>query len=213
MYASAFLIVFVASTGGQSAEAVKDKSKGQEYLGQFEVATHGVQGHLYQDTSNGNTLHISRFYYDGEGPDYVQFVLVDAEENDYSKGVPLGILERSGSDELEGAVFNEDLTLVMPPGYGKVKDGDKVVLWCQLYGVSFGRVLVDHSLKSPAQPLKKVGSFIEPEHSVAGDLYIVDESTLEIRNFSYDGQVLLKKQGPAFASCITAEINEEPPNT
>ncbi len=49
----------------------------------------------------------------------------------------------------------------------------------------------DPLLKSPPPPKrpKYVGSFIRTEHNVTGDVFIVDNNTLLLQDFSYDGKV------------------------
>ena len=41
--------------------------------------------------------------------------------------------------------------------------------------------------------MKQIGSFVELHHGVAGDVFALDEETIVIKNFVYDGQVLHRK--------------------
>ena len=41
--------------------------------------------------------------------------------------------------------------------------------------------------------MKQIGSFVELHHGVAGDVFALDEETIVIKNFVYDGQVLYRK--------------------
>jgi hypothetical protein len=63
--------------------------------------------------------------------------------------------------------------------------------------VSFGRVDVDQArgfdlTARPMMDLYHVGSFVQTEHGVQGDVYIRDSQTIVIRNFSYDGRVRIQ---------------------
>ena len=49
------------------------------------------------------------------------------------------------------------------------------------------------STRSDIAGMKQIGSFEELHHGVAGDVFALDEETIVIKNFVYDGQVLHRK--------------------
>ena len=79
-----------------------------------------------------------------------QFRFVPRGVDAYEDGTPVAVEERlvvgpDGSLESVGItseVLNENLNLVLPEG-STVNDLDRLVFWCDLYGVSFGRMDVD----------------------------------------------------------------------
>ena len=46
------------------------------------------------------------------------------------------------------------------------------------------------STSSDIAGMKQIGSFVELHHGVSGDVFALDEETIVIKNFVYDGQVL-----------------------
>ena len=72
---------------------------------------------------------------------------------------------------VEGEVLNEDLNLLLPEGL-TVKDLDRLVFWCGLFGVSFGRMDVDEKgptkqvflgQRRPKPAQRYIGSFRETQ--------------------------------------------------
>ena len=181
------LMVLAALATVSSGQDIFDVVKNHRYLGSFKYPTHLVQGEIYLDPS-GNKLLIHRFYYDGKGPGGIQFMFVVKGVKDYARGIPMAIEERGYDDQIEGEVLNEDLSLVIPEGLS-ANDLDRLVFWCQEYGVSFGRMDVDERGPRPKAPIRFVGPIIKGEHAVSGDVYIMDDRTLYIANFNYDGTV------------------------
>ena len=173
-------------------QAVEDDiTKGKLFLGSFERTTHLVQGDVYLNEDQ-KSLFIHRFYYDGKGPDFIQFVFVpkDADQwkDDGENGQVLKVQEREFSTRIEGEVLNEDLNLLLPSGLD-VSNLYRLSFWCQKYGVSFGRMYPSESQRRPRQLLLEIGPFVESEHAVAGTVFIKDNATLIVRDFSYDGTV------------------------
>ena len=166
-------------------------TEGKLYLGSFSRTTHLVQGDVYLNEDQ-KSLFIHRFYYDGKGPDFIQFVFVpkDADQwkDDGENGEALQIQEREFSTRIEGEVLNEDLTLLLPSGLD-ASDLYRLSFWCQKYGVSFGRMYPSENKRRPKELLLEIGPFVESEHAVAGNVFIKDNETLIIRDFSYDGTV------------------------
>ena len=79
-------------------------------------------------------------------------------------------------------------------------------VWCRAYSVNFGDVMFERAAvelnASSSGPIEKstttksidskaememVGEIRTLQHKVAGTVYIMDENTLKIENFSYDG--------------------------
>ena len=173
-----------------------DVTIGKEFLGKFKYTTHLVQGDVYLNPDK-KSLFVHRFYYDGDGPDFIQFVFVplgsDPWKDDGENGVTLQIEERRLSTKIEGEVLNENLNLLLPSDIN-VEDLYRLSFWCQKYGVSFGRAY--HSTEddsSPSKLVKEVGPFLDTEHAVSGTVFIQDNSTLVIRDFNYDGTVINKR--------------------
>jgi len=194
-----YLVMATDAAGGDVFEGLEDKT----YLGEFKFTTHEVQGQVYYDNTNGK-IFIHRFYYDGKGPGPIQFRFVPRGVDAYEDGTPVAVEERlvvgpDGSLESVGItseVLNENLNLVLPEG-STVNDLDRLVFWCDLYGVSFGRMDVDEKgptkqfflgQRRPKEAERYVGPFVETQHGIAGDVYIIDNSTLYIADFNYDGQ-------------------------
>ena len=55
-------------------------------------------------------------------------------------------------------------------------------VWCRQFKVDFGHIIF------PKQSRIKVGSIQTLSHDVTGDIFIMDEKTLQIENFHYDGK-------------------------
>ena len=61
----------------------------KEYLGQFRFGQHQVRGHAYK--LDDRTILIHRFYYDGEGPPGVKFIVMPNGEKNYENGLPVNV--------------------------------------------------------------------------------------------------------------------------
>ena len=172
-------------------EIENDVTKGKLFLGSFNHTTHLVQGDVYLNEDQ-KSLFVHRFYYDGKGPDFIQFVFVpkDADQwkDDGENGKVLQIEERQLNTKIEGEVLNKNLNLLLPPGFD-VSNLYRLSFWCQKYGVSFGRMYPSESKRRPRQLLLEIGPFVDAEHAVSGNVFIKDNETLIIRDFSYDGTV------------------------
>jgi len=194
-----FVLISVASRASIAKNhSVFDGLDQKTYLGELKYTTHLVQGQIYYDNEKG-TLFVHRFYYDGKGPGPIQFIFVPRGVSAYEDGTPLAIEEKLDTPEevsfVEGEVLNEDLNLLLPEGL-TVKDLDRLVFWCGLFGVSFGRMDVDEKgptkqvflgQRRPKPAQRYIGSFRETQHGISGDVYVVDNSTLYIADFNYDG--------------------------
>ena len=172
------------------AAAASSWALDEVFMGNFAVTSHKVQGPLYYNEAT-NTLRIVRLYYDGEGPGPIQFRVTTDPSQSYEDAMPLPILEADDKIELERPIFNEDITLSL--GNVSVNQVRKVVIWCKLYGVPFGRVDLAEQSKPPREPLIEIGAFLQTEHGVSGVVHVVDNETLLIRDFSYDAQVIVVK--------------------
>lgn len=166
-----------------------DATRGKTFLGTFEHTTHLVKGDVYLNPDK-KSLFIHRFYYDGKGPDFLQFVFVplsyDEWKDDGENGFSLQIEERGLSAQIEGEVLNENLNVLLPSG-SNVEELFRLSFWCQKYGVSFGRMYPSINNSKPKEVLIEVGTFVDIEHAVSGMVFIKDNKTLVIRDFNYDG--------------------------
>ncbi len=186
---ASFLGLALLLLGSGAADAFRDIAF-LPYLGKFEFTFHGVQGDIYQ--VDDSTIFVHRFYYDGDGPEGagVSFMAVPRGENDYGKGQPMDIRMETARnhgrgarfEEIKEAVYNQNLTVKLPRR-GKVEGVDdigRLVFWCNKYGVSFGRVDLDEAreaplINRPMLDLLYIGSFLQTEHGVNGDVYIMYE--------------------------------------
>lgn len=172
-----------------------DATRGKTFLGTFEHTTHLVKGDVYLNPDK-KSLFIHRFYYDGKGPDFLQFVFVplsyDEWKDDGENGFSLQIEERGLSAQIEGEVLNENLNVLLPSG-SNVEELFRLSFWCQKYGVSFGRMYPSINNSKPKEVLIEVGTFVDIEHAVSGMVFIKDNKTLVIRDFNYDGTVSNRK--------------------
>ena len=58
-------------------------------------------------------------------------------------------------------------------------------VWCRVFHVNFGDVSFPSEPKPPA--LVKVGDFSTLDHGLSGEVFVINENTLLVKNFSYDG--------------------------
>ena len=102
-------------------------------------------------------------------------------------------VKESLSGEIK-ATYNTNYTLTLPFRM-KISEFERIVLWCEEYGVSFGRIDLlkgredPSSLERPNLDLTEVGPLVDTEHDVGGTLFIDNDEFLIIRDFNYDGQV------------------------
>jgi len=140
---------------------------------------------------------LGRFTYDGQGPAGVRFSLLPAfggrgSLRDYDiRGLDVlnvsGLTDGSPTDLPKLA--NANLSLTSPVDVANVS---RLAVWCPEFGVAFGRVDLDEARSeglTPPPPPVKVGPFLATEHGVAGTVFVQDDNTLLIRDFSYDGRV------------------------
>ncbi len=60
-------------------------------------------------------------------------------------------------------------------------------MWCRQYRINFGDLAMDQV--EPAQTMTKVGDLSELDYDVSGTVYIQDDTTLVIKDFTYNGKV------------------------
>jgi len=88
--------------------------------------------------------------------------------------------------------------------------GGSISVWCEAFDINFGEVVIPNTLEAvpptSAVPLKCaeeaapapgtpadagedifLGPLVERDHDVNGEVYVLSERVLEIRNFEYDG--------------------------
>jgi len=85
--------------------------------------------------------------------------------------------------------------------------GGSISVWCEAFDINFGEVVIPSALEgvrpssavalecaedsTPQEPVDAqelfLGPLVERDHDVNGDVYVLSERVLEIRNFEYDG--------------------------
>ncbi|OWA53816.1 putative Protein Skeletor, isoforms B/C [Hypsibius exemplaris] len=153
---------------------------GLEWLGTFETLAHGINGEVYAE--DDHTLVIKSFVYDGESEDAF-FILTKTENVEE----PFEYLaDELGSKEPLGTYMNEDIRLRLRPGT-TLADYKTLSVYCNKYKVDFGHVVFGKYPKPMVRSMVPLGKLTTVLHGVTGDVLAIDESTLLLKNFNYDG--------------------------
>ncbi|GAV08475.1 skeletor [Ramazzottius varieornatus] len=170
-FALAVLLISVQAT---------DDDEGLTWLGTFETLAHGVNGEVYAE--DDHTLVIKSFVYDGESEDAF-FVLTktDSVEEPFEY-----LTDELGSKEPLGTYMNEDIRLRLRPGTS-IGDYKTLSVYCNKYKVDFGHVVFGKFAKPLVRRMKSLGKFVNAMHGVSGQVMAIDESTILIKNFNFDG--------------------------
>lgn len=150
------------------------------WLGTLETLSHGVNGEVYAE--DDHTLLIKSFVFDGEAEDTF-FVLSKSDTLEE----PLEYLaDEVGSRQPLATYMNEDIRLRLNPGK-TVSDYKSFGVYCNKCGMAFGQVVFDKYPKPFVRSMFPLGKLQNTQHHVAGDLFAIDERTLLIKGFNYDG--------------------------
>ncbi|KAI0564420.1 Cytochrome b561/ferric reductase transmembrane [Gracilaria domingensis] len=166
-------------------------------IGDLSEIDHDVSGTVY--AINDRTLEIEGFNYDGIGPAGVYWV--DRGSVATREGV---IAPTAGTCEIITSLpeFRDETVRIELPDNLTLSDVGHFSIWCEAVGTSFGGVDINAGDLSPtpptaqpqcgrndAQPTQRIliGPLETIDHDVAGTLYALNERTLQIENFVYDG--------------------------
>ncbi|XP_014670377.1 PREDICTED: protein Skeletor, isoforms B/C-like [Priapulus caudatus] len=153
------------------------------FAGKFEdsVASHDVAGNVY--IMDKKTLFVKGFVYDGQAPGAVMWVGTSGTRPS-GNGVALSISPGAAVEPLEKFDGTRDLTLSLP---GNLEAGQLAWLsvWCDLFTVDFGHVLLANMLVP--EPVTISGFAFGAHNIMSGPVTLKNEKTLIIEDFSYDG--------------------------
>jgi hypothetical protein len=163
------------------------------FLGPLVNNSHNVGGNVFR--IDEQTILITRFTYDGLSPDG-QFVLSSRSEIQE----PLDIIgdERGNRGPLR-KYDNQDIFINLNQG-STLNDYQGLSIYCAKYKLDFGHVFFSSASQSspaPSLPLMsakanivsstRLGVFRTISHNVSGEVFALDDTTLYIKNFVYDG--------------------------
>eukprot|EP00178_Gracilaria_changii_P018234 TRINITY_DN51_c0_g1_i1.p1 TRINITY_DN51_c0_g1~~TRINITY_DN51_c0_g1_i1.p1 ORF type:complete len:1114 (-),score=142.54 TRINITY_DN51_c0_g1_i1:4233-7574(-) len=162
-------------------------------IGPLSELTHDVSGTVY--ALNDRTLEIRNFNYDGAGPAGVYWV--DLGDRATAEGVIAPVLDSCEEVNPLGRMEDATVRVELPKGYTLSNIG-YFSIWCITAREEFGGIRIDASNLSPSppeaqpqcsQPMQRIliGELSELTHDVSGTVYALNDRTLQIENFNYDG--------------------------
>lgn len=136
---------------------------------------HGVSGRV--TIVDQDTFRIDNFFYDGGGISVYAYLAANNSRPSFAAGLQTG-------PQLLGTPYSGGSLVVDLPS-GLTLDGyNAISIWCVVAGVSFG----SGSFEPPGYPRAGYSATLPPgAHSTHGVVTIVDERTLRLDNFHYDG--------------------------
>ena len=174
-------------------------------VGEFNNLQHGIGGTIYK--IDDHTLLIKGFTYDGTGPDAFFMTGTKGKPSELSGTILPYPYENKfyeyadkSAPILQGQFNgNKDIELKTP---STIKTSDIVWLsvWCRAYKINFGEAFLKFPEKAessdaesepeiePEPELDNVGEFKNLQHGIGGTIYKVDDNTLLIKEFTYDGK-------------------------
>ena len=174
------------------------------FLGPFTTRDHDVAGDVY--LLSDRALEIRNFVYDGTGPNAVFYMDPNPSPN---RATGMVVADGSPSDNCHTTASNGErlpratgvTQRVEIPDGKTIEDflGGSLSVWCVQFGVNFGEVVIPSSIDVPTDEVALecfdepqsdgvfLSSFTTRSHLVAGDLYLISDRVLEIRNYVYDG--------------------------
>ncbi|XP_022665167.1 protein Skeletor, isoforms B/C-like isoform X2 [Varroa destructor] len=148
-------------------------------LGELPTFAHEVRGTVY--AANENTVVITNFYYDGEGPDAHFWVGTTGRPT--SAGIQ--VANEVGSHQKLQRYRDAYLVLTLPEGK-KITDFSYFGVWCKQATADFGHIKIPHDFSPPREV--SLGPIPTYAHGTSADDVIVkDFKTLFIKNLKYDG--------------------------
>ncbi|RWS07336.1 Protein Skeletor:-like isoforms D/E [Dinothrombium tinctorium] len=151
-----------------------------KYLGSFPPASaHQVRGRVY--AASEDTLYIEGFSYDGSAPDAFFW----AGNTPLPSANGFIIPDSLGRQVRLNAYNNQNVILKLPDGR-KIKDIRWIAVWCRLYTVNFGHVMIPFNFDAPKEiDLGRLPNFAHGTHARA--VIIKDAKTIHIKRLFYDG--------------------------
>jgi len=158
-----------------AAIATADPINGPKMVGSLSTLAHGVSGDLY--AVDESTLMLKNFNYDGAGPDAFFWVGTEGNPKNPIDEAKTAILAhpfkdihyeyRNEAAPILKAASDETITLTLPPTL-KVSDLKWLSVWCRLYSVDFGNLMIPADFEVPeanAEPEPKTEPEPEPKTS------------------------------------------------
>lgn len=140
-----------------------DPVNNPKLIGSIDTLAHAVSGDLY--AIDEQTLMVKNFNYDGAGPDAFFWVGSEGSPSDVKDESKTAILAhpyqgkhytyRDDAAPVLKAASQETLTLILPASM-KVSDLKWFSVWCRLYSVDFGNLMIPADFEAP-------GAVAEPE--------------------------------------------------
>ncbi|XP_055343898.1 uncharacterized protein LOC129591995 [Paramacrobiotus metropolitanus] len=150
------------------------------WLGTLDTLAHGVNGEVFAE--DDHTLLIKSFVYDGETDD--GFFVMSKGEN---LEEPLEyIADEVGSRQSLATYMNEDIRLRLNPGK-TIADYKSFGVYCQKCSQAYGMVTFNKFPKPFVRSMVSLGKLANTVHHVSGEVFAIDERTLLLKGFNYDG--------------------------
>lgn len=139
-----------------AAFVTADPINGPKMIGSLSTLAHGVSGDLY--AVDESTLMLKNFNYDGAGPDAFFWVGTEGSPSNPIDESKTAILAhpfknvhyeyRNDAAPILKAASDETITLTLPPTL-KVSDLKWFSVWCRLYSVDFGNLMIPADFAVP----------------------------------------------------------------
>lgn len=179
-------------------------------LGSIVGRAHDVSGEVY--VLSDRVLEVRNFAYDGTAPDAFFW----ADSNAVPSGAGFILLDAAptnscGSTKLGASDGTVTYRLEFPEGTS-IQDitGGSISVWCKEFGANFGELVIPAAVEGvlatadgpelecsegAAMPAYdestavkiELGGIIGLTHDVAGEVFVLSDRVLEVRNFAYDG--------------------------
>jgi len=155
-------MISICATLLSAAIAIAEPINEQKKIGSLSTLKHAVNGDLY--ALDEKTLMVKNFNYDGAGPDAFFWVGTEGSPDSPINIDKTAILAHpyqgqhysyNDSAPVLKASSQETLTLVLPPNL-RVSDLKWFSVWCRLFGVDFGNLMIPADFEAP-------GAIPEPE--------------------------------------------------
>ncbi|XP_067142966.1 protein Skeletor, isoforms B/C-like isoform X2 [Centruroides vittatus] len=167
-----FLLIIIGLTGCSAKYYGK-------LIGQLKTNAHGVKGTVY--AASKNSFYLVGFEYDGQGPDAFFWVGTTPQPSVNGSIVP----NEKGLKEVLKQYNKQDIIISLPDGK-TIKDIKWLSVWCRMFAVDFGSVLIPDDFVLPGE--LNLGPFPSFAHNLrSGNIIIKDSKTVYIPKLFYDG--------------------------
>ncbi|XP_023219736.1 protein Skeletor, isoforms B/C-like [Centruroides sculpturatus] len=167
-----FLLIIICLTGCSAKYYGK-------LIGQLKTNAHGVKGTVY--AASKNSFYLVGFEYDGQGPDAFFWVGTTPQPSVNGSIVP----NEKGLKEVLKQYNKQDIIISLPDGK-TIKDIKWLSVWCRMFAVDFGSVLIPDDFVLPGE--LNLGPFPSFAHNLrSGNIIIKDSKTVYIPKLFYDG--------------------------